>query len=185
MNDMSNFNLVVFRAIYGLSHRNIFLDDIGIFLANYLPYILVLGFLVLLYYQRGWRLRLYWFAEAAIAILVSRGLITEIIRHFYNHPRPFDALGIPALIFESGNSFPSGHMTFFFPLALAVLYMNRTWGWWYIALTAIMGVARIYVGVHWPFDIAGGALIGIACALAVHAALRPQRNGLLKNGGTA
>jgi undecaprenyl-diphosphatase len=83
--------------------------------------------------------------------------------------------GISPLINESGSSFPSAHAAWFFALAMTVWYANRKWGWWYFALATVMGIARIYAGVHWPFDIIGGAVIGIASGIFVHWLLRTDR----------
>lgn len=174
-----SFNQSVFQAIYGLSHRNFFFDDLGVFLAQYLPYLLVIAFLILIYYEDGWRRRFYLFIEGTMAVIISRGLLTEVIRFFYHHPRPFDALGFTPLIAESGSSFPSGHMTFFFALAIVVWYVNRRWGVWFLFASALVGVARIYVGVHWPLDILGGAAIGILSAMFIHWLLRDARRGLV------
>ena len=59
------------------------------FLRCGLPYLLVLAFLVLVYYQKGWRRKVYLFCEAALAIILARGIVTEVIRYFYHEPRPF------------------------------------------------------------------------------------------------
>src|SRR5258708_5845302 len=134
---MGSLNYSVFQFIYQFAHRNAFLDIAGVFLAHYLAYFLVLGFLVLIWRESGWRRRLYLAAEGLLTIILARGLLTEIIRFFYYHPRPFDALRFVPLVAESGSSFPSGHMTFFFALAIVVWYVNRTWGIWYFILSAI------------------------------------------------
>lgn len=175
---MSSFNQVLFQFIYGLSHRNFLLDDLGIFCAQYLPYLLVIGFLILVFYEEGWRRKWYFFSEAAIAIILSRGLLTEIIRFFYNHPRPFDVLGFTPLIGESGYSFPSGHAAWFFALAMVIFFRNRKWGTWFFVLALVNGIARIYVGVHWPLDILGGAAIGILSVVFIHWLMRDSRKKL-------
>lgn len=104
---MASLNSSLFHFIYGFSRHNFLLDDLGIFCAKYLPYLLVFGFIILVFYESGWRRKWYFFSEAALATILSRGLLTEIIRFFYNHPRPFDAFGFVPLIGESGPSFPS------------------------------------------------------------------------------
>jgi undecaprenyl-diphosphatase len=105
-------------------------------------------------------------------------LLTEIVRFFYHSPRPFSVLGFVPLISEVGWSFPSGHMAWFFALSLVVWYLNRTWGWWFFALSVLMGVARIYVGVHWPLDIVAGAVVGLASAWFVRWLLKESREKL-------
>ena len=64
-------------------------------------------------------------------------------------------------------SFPSGHATSTFGAAVAV---SRMWPrlravWWIIAL--LIGYSRIYLGHHYPLDVVGGAVLGIAAALWV------------------
>jgi undecaprenyl-diphosphatase len=180
---MLSFNLSLFNFIYHFSHRNILLDGLGIFFAQYLVYFLVLGFLVLAFSQKGLRHKLYVLSEGALAVILARGIITEVIRFFYYHPRPFEALGFTPLIAESGSSFPSGHMTFLFALAMVVWYVNRKWGVFYFILALLVGVARIYVGVHWPLDILGGIVIGIVSAIFVHWILKDSRKQLEGNRG--
>ena len=65
---------------------------------------------------------------------------------------------------------PSGHATFFFALAFAIFYFlkydkrnaaaKRKWNWLFMGGAVIMGVARVFAGVHWPSDILAGAVIG-------------------------
>ena len=69
-------------------------------------------------------------------------------------------------------------MAWFFALVIVVWFVSRTWGIWYLALTAAMGIARIYVGVHWPLDILGGIAVGIASGYFIHWLLRGPRQAL-------
>jgi undecaprenyl-diphosphatase len=173
----------VFQFLYAANHRGPFLNGAAIFFAEYLPYILVLGFLVLVFYEIGWRRKVYLFCEGALAIILSRGLITEVIRLFYHEVRPFSFYNFTPLISETGWSFPSAHAAWFFALAMTVWYVNRKWGLWYFILATLMGIARIYAGVHWPLDIVGGAIIGIASAMFVHWLLRKYRRELFSPNG--
>src|SRR3989344_4832420 len=52
---------------------------------------------------------------------------------------------------------------------------DRGWGWcgaragWaYLALAGLMGIARIFVSVHWPLDILAGAVLGMAPTFGVN-----------------
>lgn len=175
---MNDLNTTLFEWFHQFAKCNFILDDIGIFFAQYLPYFLVLGFLVYAWRQKEWRLRFLTIAEGILAVILSRGIIVEVFRFFYHHPRPFDALGFAPLIGESGYSFPSGHTSFFFALAMAAFYLNRKFGVWFLVLAAINGLARIYVGVHWPFDILGGVLVGVLCGIVVHALIKPTSEEL-------
>jgi len=168
-----NLNQQLFNFIYGFAHRNFFLDDLGVFFAQYLPYLLGLGFLILAFNNKDWRIKFLVFVDGAIAVILSRGIVTELIRYFYHHPRPFDALGFAPMVSESGYSFPSGHAAFFFALAMIVFFYNRRLGAWYFLFAIANGIARIFVGVHWPLDILGGAIVGILCGIISHKLIEP------------
>jgi undecaprenyl-diphosphatase len=65
------------------------------------------------------------------------------------------------------SSFPSGHAASTFGAAVAV---SRMWPqtrvvWWTLAV--LIGYSRIYLGHHYPLDVAGGALLGVAIAFWV------------------
>jgi len=171
-------NQALFLWIHNFSGRSAFWDYLGIFIAQWMQYVMVLAFLVLVFAQPTLRRRLYLFAEAALAIMLSRGIIATTIHFFYNHPRPFEVYGFAPLVGASGASFPSGHATWFFALAMTIWFANRKWGWWFFILATLMGIARIYAGVHWPLDILGGAAIGIASAWFVHWLLRDEKKEL-------
>jgi len=169
---MNSFNLSFFNFLHGLSGRNSFVDAAGIFTAKYIPYVIFIAFLWLVISQPDLRRRIFFFSEAVIAVILSRGLITEIVRFFYYSPRPFEALNFQSLIPESGSSIPSGHAAFFFALAMTIFFYNRRWGIWYFVISLLIGLARIFAGVHWPSDIIAGAVVGILSGLFVHSLLK-------------
>ncbi len=158
-----SFDLIVFQVINGLSRKNSVLDELIVLLVGYLGYILLaLAIFLLLAKVKNWRRQLHVFSIFLLSVILSRGLITEIIRFFYSRPRPFVVLNFPPLInHDLTGSFPSGHMTFYFVLALAVFLINRKWAWFFVVSVILMGLARIAAGVHWPSDILGGILIAI------------------------
>jgi undecaprenyl-diphosphatase len=160
-------DLTVFNAVHSLAGASPFLDIEAIFLARFFPYFLIAAFFVFLAFQRNWRLRFYYFALAALATIISRGIILETIRIIHFRARPPVVLSFEPLIpFDpAAASFPSGHASFFFALATAIFLVNRRWGLWFFAGALLMGVARIFVGVHWPSDIIAGAILGIATAI--------------------
>lgn len=144
------------------------IDWLGIFLAEYLAYLLILTAIFLFLREKSRLRRIYFFALAALSVILARGIIAEPIRFFNYRPRPFLVLGFEPLISHSATgSFPSGHAAAFFALALVVYFFDKQWGWRFLAAALLMGIARIFVGVHWPTDILAGALIGAGSGVLI------------------
>lgn len=144
------------------------MDATIIFFAKYFPYAVVLVFLALLFcssYEKREKIKIFWLALLATAI--ARFGAVELIRFFYHRPRPFVAFNTEPLFAENSWSFPSGHAAFFFALATTLYFYNKKWGVWFFLAAIIISVARVIAGVHYPSDILGGALVGIAVAYVV------------------
>ncbi len=169
-------NQALFLKINNLADP-IWLDKLAIFFAVYVGFVL-LAFLVYLWFSKPASRRMV--IIALIAGGVARFGVTGLIRFFYPHPRPFDFMQVRQLISESGSSFPSGHASFFFAISTVVFLYNRKLGWLFFAASALMGVARIYVGVHWPLDILGGIVVGILTAVLINWIYKKLYNHQLK-----
>lgn len=155
-----SLDLGIFNSIHGLAGLSGSLDFLGVFLADYLPYILGLALAVFILKRKGVKNKLLAFFYLVFTGLVSRYVLTSIIRFILPRERPFDALGFTPLIPESGSSFPSGHAAFFFAISFVLLLIDKKWGIWFLIFSVFIGVARIFVGVHWPSDILGGLVVG-------------------------
>ena len=99
---------------------------------------------------------------AVVIILIAVPVIKEIV----DRPRPADPL-----VDAAGASYPSGHAAhsvFYAWLALTVAVRVRP-GWRYgtaliatgFALTALIGLSRVYLGVHYLSDVSGGWALGV------------------------
>src|SRR3954469_20589834 len=90
----------------------------------------------------------------------------------YDEKRPFQTHHVHQLLAHApGQSFPSDHATAAFGLALATfVFLSRRWGMVLLALAFLIGFARVYVGVHYPGDIAG-SLLAAAVGVIVAASL--------------
>jgi|SRR3989344_6983855 len=160
-------NEVLFFKIYSLAGQCVWLDRVAIFFAVYSGYIL--GGIVVALYLYNRKKNKSMFFEAVIGAVLARFGITQLIRFLYHHPRPFEAISsVKNLIPESGSSFPSGHASFFFALSTIVWLYNRKLGWVFYGVSIIMGIARVFVGVHWSADILSGIFVGVLVALATH-----------------
>ena len=159
----------LFYFLNNLASQSQLFDSIIVFLASYLAYILIIVFLALVFfsqYQRREKLQIL-FVAGASAIIARFGAV-ELIRLFYQRPRPFSALdNVQQLLISNEWSFPSGHSAFFFALATAIYLHNKKWGIGFFVATILITVSRVIAGIHYPSDIIGGAAIGIVVAYAV------------------
>ena len=110
--------------------------------------------------------------------MLFSALIVFCLKNLINEPRPFATLdNVNLLITENDPcSFPSGHsastlsvVTFF------IMNMKDLVKKHYlivdialVVFAAVIPFSRIYVGVHYPFDVLAGVIIGIFCALVVN-----------------
>ena len=87
--------------------------------------------------------------------------ISYLCGALWPHPRPFTiGLGHAFFAHKATSSFPSNHTIIIATLAFTLLFDRRWagWGWATLALAAVVGLSRVYLGVHFPLDIAGGLL---------------------------
>lgn len=103
--------------------------------------------------------------------VATAGLISYIIKNIGLVPRPYEV--DPRIVQWSvggGFSFPSGHTTEAFAAATALTFLFPKWR---VALlvffwASLVAFSRIYLGVHYPFDILGGIAIGTTTSYTLH-----------------
>ncbi len=116
--------------------------------------------------------RAFWFYALACA---GDGTLILLFKHLVNRPRPSI---VPALEKAPFASFPSGHAAYALVAwgfaAWLIVRRPATPTWLKIvvifvtlALVGMIGLSRVYLGTHYPSDVAGGFLIGVPWLLAV------------------
>ena len=78
------------------------------------------------------------------------------------YPEPKPLVQVP----HSG-AFPSGHAAMAFACATVLAWWDRRLAVPAFVLAAAIGWSRVYVGVHWPLDVVGGALLGLGIGYAL------------------
>jgi undecaprenyl-diphosphatase len=160
-------DLQLFYLLNDLAGKSYIGDGIIVFLAEYLAYVLIVVFVAFLFFSDSpRRKKLELFFVALLSSVVARFGVTESIRFFYHHPRPFTVLPVHQLLSENSWSFPSGHATFFFALATVLFLYDKKWGIGFFIAAILMTVSRVIAGIHYPSDIVGGAVIGISVGYA-------------------
>lgn len=175
-----HYDIQVFQFINNFAGQSKTLDNVGIFLADYLPYVLVAILICFLFVKNENKIknRTMVFLGLFSAIL-GRFVIKNLITLFYKRPRPYIDLFnvhklIPTSISDNFQSFPSGHTIFFFALSTVVYFYNKKLGIFLYICSVLVGLARIFVGVHWPSDIFGGIFLGILTGYGVYAIFSKQ-----------
>jgi membrane-associated phospholipid phosphatase len=170
LQSLGRFDRWLFQKING-QWTNSFFDFIFIYLRQsdlWMPLYLFLFIFVAINFKRNWW---WWIILFLCTVALTDMVGTQVFKRLFERPRPCNdpLLGssVRLLLKEcaGGYSFVSNHAANHFGLATFFYFTMRhylpkwTWVGWLWAFS--ISYAQIYVGVHYPLDIMGGALLGI------------------------
>lgn len=107
-------------------------------------------------------------AACAISLLLSLLVNNMILKPLVDRTRPYEVVqGLTLLIGKQKDaSFPSGHTASSFAAAVVMFVMlPKRYGIPALLLAFLIGLSRLYVGVHYPTDVLCGLLSGTVLAL--------------------
>ncbi len=167
---MNTWNLKLFDLIAGGHQPDSGLLRIASLLAEGSTWLCAALILAALWMQPAVRARIaFVLVVAALASVVSREMATAI-----GAPRPF-MLGLSPEHISHGTraGLPSTHASVMFTVAFMLIADRRlrAVGLAVLAMAVATAWARVYVGVHFPADVAAGALLGVCMAGAAQAAI--------------
>jgi undecaprenyl-diphosphatase len=177
---LSNLDYNLFLAMNSLSKdHTLFL--LFSFLADKLAYIMGLAAVIMWFWVKPKEVTRKAILLSGVALVLSRGILVEIIRHFYHRPRPFIAHNVTYLFKKIDEaSFPSGHASAMFAIAMVIYMYNKKWGTWMFVMAILTGISRVIVGEHYPSDIIGGTILGLIVGYAVVKLLDQKFDGIAR-----
>ncbi|MGD9905925.1 MAG: phosphatase PAP2 family protein [Vicinamibacterales bacterium] len=126
----------------------------------------------------GWRRHRAAAVRACLLVGVVLGVNNLVVKPLVQRPRPFQVRTIAARVIQQPPpetpSFPSGHTATAIAGAMALARVWPSARWLLGGLAALIAVSRVYVGVHYPGDLVGGAVVGVALAWLVLGGRHPS-----------
>lgn len=146
------------KLINSFSCKSKTLDKIAVFFAKYLAYLMTAFLIALSILEKNIQILVF----PIFAGLFARFIINEVVHMFWKRERPSSLKMTNVLITPPRNSsFPSGHASFFFGISFTLLLFNIPLAIISIICSCIMGLSRIFCGVHWSSDILAGVFAGL------------------------
>jgi undecaprenyl-diphosphatase len=121
--------------------------------------------------------------KALFVTLIALG-IGQLIGLVYVHPRPFMIpIGHTFALHAADTSFPSDHSILFFSVSVALMLGGaRLLGAAIFVVGLVVAWSRVYLGIHFPFDMVGAFLVAVASSMIVWAAWYPLGRSLMVLG---
>jgi undecaprenyl-diphosphatase len=163
-----------FLSVYNYVNQIDWLGSLSFYIARYGILIFII-LIVYLFYRAGdeeqkardRRAILYIFISLALAFLADEILNLLKVRHrpFVSFPDRVAKLNV----IQDLTSFPSTHTIFVFAISVSLWISKfKKLAVPLMFLSLLVGLSRIAVGVHYPFDILGGMILGIFIPVYVH-----------------
>lgn len=129
----------------------------------------VLAVIVTKYFKKD---KCFEIAKLCLFSLVLAGIITACLKLTFHSPRPSLVLeNVRQLTIPTEpNSFPSGHTASTLSVVTVLVWKlrkNKVLAFLLVLFAFLIGFSRIYVGMHFPFDVLTGAAIGILSGVVV------------------
>ncbi len=167
---LSSIDTALFHFING-GLKSPFLDYLMPMFLKYSDWALVVAVLLLIIVYRDWRRGTSFILLAIVAVALTDGIAYRLIKPFFGRIRPCNVLPPGTFNLMAGCShsfsFPSQHAANMFALAAVVTGRYKKAAPYALIIASMVAISRVYVGVHYPIDVAGGAIIGYLLGLSV------------------
>lgn len=123
----------------------------------------------------------------AVSLILCFIVVNVFLKNVVARVRPYDAIEQIRCLVEpqADYSFPSGHTAIAFAASVPVFIISdKRLGVIMIIFSVLIALSRIYVCVHYPTDVIGGAVIGILCGVVTGMVIYPKLYSINNNRDT-
>ena len=122
--------------------------------------------LILLISKKTRKCGIFMLIAMSVGLIIGNGIMKNVV----SRQRPCWIDDTINLLIKNPKdfSFPSGHTLVSFEAAIMILLFNKKWGILATTVAVLIGISRLYLFVHFPTDVLGGAIIGTIIAISVY-----------------
>ena len=155
-------NYTVFQWFNNFAGSSKLLDALMIAITNSAVYVAIL-FMFILWFNNGKKVsaikKQYTVLYTTLSVIIAL-LVNVVIHAVYYHPRPFVSHDVHQLVpHTADSSFVSDHSVLVFSIAFVFLLRGEKLKYVALIWAVLVGISRMYVGVHYPLDILGAAFL--------------------------
>jgi undecaprenyl-diphosphatase len=186
MTSLGSIDLKLYHLVLFAPHPS-WLSRLMIFVTRPENFFLGIGVAAFFLILWGGRKGRFLVVTAAVGVSISDPLTSRVIKSIFHRVRPchgVDPSRLPLGCSDS-YSFPSSHaVNIFCEATIVSLVYPKATPFAYM-LAVLVAYSRVYLGVHYPFDVIGGALIGLCLGWGVFRLIRglPFTKGTVSPGG--
>ncbi|KAB7649582.1 undecaprenyl-diphosphatase [Bacillus cereus] len=163
-------NYTVFQWFNNFADSSKLLDTIMVAITNSAAYVAVL-FMLILWFNNGKKenaiRKQYTVLYTTLSVIIA--LVVNVLIHaVYYHPRPFVSHDVHQLVpHAADSSFVSDHSVLVFSIAFVFILRGEKLKYIALLWAVLVGISRMYVGVHYPLDILGAAFLTLITSALV------------------
>ena len=152
-----------------------FLDVFFRFITNYHHFVILILLLLLGLLIWGGKKGRWVVLALIITVTLTDQVSAHVFKDIFDRVRPCNAL--PGILTPDDKptsfSFPSSHATNMGGSMTLLALAYPAWGWICALVAFLVGLSRVYLGVHYPSDVLGGWLLGIAIGWGMWTITKP------------